>query len=49
MLLLSMFKAVVKGLGRRPPSLLIEVATTSFAERGELIGTLLARENSGLF
>ena len=49
MFLLFTFKAVAKGFGRRPPSLLIEIATISFVERGELIGTLLARENSGLF
>lgn len=49
MFLLWIFKAVAKGFGRQPPSLFIDIATMSFVERGELIGMLLARENSGLF
>ena len=42
---MSAFRPVRKGFGRFPPSLLIEIATISLGDLGELIGTLLAREN----
>ena len=42
---ISAFRPVRKGFGRFPPSLLIEIATISLGDLGELIGTLLAREN----